>query len=270
MTMQHHKCKGQGQSHGTEDKVRGFMSVFKQNIAAVKGITSRSTWPVMYFHFDLHGGSGWNEEVDVIGSPVLFAQLANIQGIRYVMHAAELDSHRAKSLGRMLRCDSSCFVRHGDNCDLVAEIPYIIRSHGEKPEYAYGTIVIDPNNPSGGVPYEGLSELFAECKRLDVIFNFPAGAMKRLRTSLSTTGGFSRIVRHPDMRQEWSKKYGQIRRPLTEHQFTLLVFRNTPWNDGHRAIGLYDIDSREGRQLLERAALTESERKKRQLVLPGM
>lgn len=256
-----HRSIGQGQSHITEDKLRGFASVLRQNVMAVKGRG-------IYFHFDLHGGSGWNHDVNVVGSPVLFQQIVREHGGEFVMHAAELDKHRAASLADTLRDDECCFVRHGDNAELVTEIPHIIRAYGENPRFAFGSVLIDPNNPTGGIPWAELECLFAQCNRLDVIFNFPSNAMKRIRKARETTGGCSDCIKSPSsLRIAWNKAYGQIRKPLGPHQFTLLVFRNTKWKNGHRSIHLVDIDSREGCRLLDVAEYTTSERSTQERML---
>lgn len=56
----------QGQSYVTEDKMRGFLSIIETNLRVAKATFERLNFPCRYFHFDLHGGSGHNEQANVI------------------------------------------------------------------------------------------------------------------------------------------------------------------------------------------------------------
>lgn len=245
----------QGQSHVTEEKERGFHSIFETNLRAVKGMFDRLSFDCRYFHFDLHGGSGINEEAKVVGSPVLFRELAESIGVSFRMHVAEIDDGRAKILSRRLDDSDFSFVHHGDNRELAAMIPDIISHCRENPAKAVGSIVIDPNGAKG-IPWGELSDVLARCPRLDVVLNYNAVIMKRM----AGQGMLDLHVSLDQLPSMLNKKHWWIRKPRGIWQFTIIVGRNFAMGD-HKRIQLYNWDSDEGRQCLRRAMHTTEERR---------
>ena len=151
--------QGQGQSDlATEAKVRGLsyalainLRIYAQKFAATK---------FRYWHFDLNAGSGFNDQVGCIGSPLTFlAQAAQIGVERYFAGFCDIDADRVKALLSRpeVSNDERAFVFHGDNAALVGAIPSIIADRGERVEYALGTVVSDDN--ATGVPVAELAKL---------------------------------------------------------------------------------------------------------------
>ena len=124
-----------------------------------------------------------------------------------------------------------------------------------------GSVLIDPNSPNNGIPWTQLERTLSVCKRLDVIMNFPATAMKRIKGSMDRTGhAMGGYVSLGDAMRRLKKQYWLIRKPRGAHQFTIIVGRNTEWND-HKALEFFDIRSQVGRELFAKATLTEDELK---------
>jgi len=75
--------KNQGQSGiVTEAKERGLSLTFQSNLWVFRRLKSRfSNSKFKYFHFDLNCGSGWNDDVDCIGSPIAFVDSASAVGV---------------------------------------------------------------------------------------------------------------------------------------------------------------------------------------------
>ena len=249
----------QGQSLITEDKERGFASFFGQQLKCFKALwDGRYT----YFHFDCHAGSGFNAEVDVVGSPVLFANLASERlGPGWVMVASEIVGSRAKELGTHLKDTPNAYVMAGDNEEMLACVPDIIASHGERPAYAQGSILLDPNNQDG-IPVGTLHKVCALCQRLDVVFNFPGNAMKRISlpggdgSRLDNCNG--KCIHIEDLPYIMNKRHLLIRTPLGAHQFTLVVGRNIAWGQ-HRTLGIYDWHSATGQQIRRKVSMSEKQ-----------
>lgn len=207
----------QGQSEITEEKARGFTSVFEQQAIVVSRFHQSK-----YVHIDLHAGSGFNEKVNVIGSPLLFTQVARKHRLDYLMFCVELDKNRAKTLGERLVNDARSFVTTGYNAELCDAVPDLLRVHGIEPQFAMGSVLLDPNGfaENDQIPWQALERLFHTCGRLDVLFNYPGTGYTRNR-------GHPLFVGIDDLPQKLSKKHWFVRQPLPVHKFTLCVGRNT-------------------------------------------
>lgn len=258
----------QGQSRSTEDKERGFASMFAINLRIFQ-----AKFPGhIYFHFDLHAGSGWNEKVNVVGSPLLFVDLANDTGVDYRIHAVEQDKGRASTLAGLLGHSDRAFVHHGDNCDFVPLIPELIRYYGDRPEFAIGSILIDPNN-TNGIPWNEVASVLGKCPRIDVMCHFPAGAMKRIFYGVIAKGNECETWKAmSDAIGMFRKKHWLIRDPRFggPHHFTTLIGRNIAIKE-HRSIGFHSLETREGFRLFQKAVLNKAEYQqyidKQQLIL---
>ncbi len=257
--------EGQGQSDTTEKKERDLETVFVlQNIYfnrfKSKNPSQRNKFP--YFHFDCHAGSGINEDVGVIGSPLLFREIAIQQGAKFIMVAIEKNEERGLLLANRLKLFPNCFVQIGDNKELVESIPSIIRRFGDNPSFAFGSVLIDPNSPKDlnepSIPWDGLRELGRVCPKVDVVFNFPGTAMKRIRCTFGTENRY--FVDLDKLPNRLRKKHLLIREPIGRTHFTLVVGRNYDYGDWKNR-GFYDWNSREGKRLRRKARFTEKERK---------
>lgn len=244
---------GQGQSDVTEFKERGISAACAVSLRIFAGKFAQR---YRYFHFDINAGSGWNTEVNCIGSPVAFVRQAIQQGVdRFAAHFCDIDADACRSLlaHAEIGGDSRCSVFHGDNRGLVPAIPDVIQAARENPRHAIGTVLIDPNGC--GVPLDELSRLNAVAPKLDFIVNWNSVAFKRNRCA---NGGTD--LR--DALRALGKKHWLIRKPLGIHQFTLLVGRNLEVG-AHKALGFYDLDTSIGRYIFDQCDLTRSEFKSR-------
>ncbi|NKC10992.1 MAG: three-Cys-motif partner protein TcmP [Gammaproteobacteria bacterium] len=246
---------GQGQGASTEEKIRGIYGLLKMNIDMVRGIRSRKTSAAAYFHFDLNCGCGWNHRVNpphgVMGSPLVFLQAAVDTG--FDNYRAWFVDENPQATDELIRqaelmttdgsIESELSVVTSDNGDFCESIPDFIKQGGDRPEFALGTILLDPNGPNG-VPWAQLQAVFAQCERLDCIFNFPGTGMKRLPE------GHINRVQLKDVPELFRKSHWLVREPMPSQQFTLLMGRNTESGDWSKA-GFHHWDSRRGREIRE-------------------
>lgn len=242
----------QGQSENTEEKSRGFSSVFTQQVAVVSN--SLAMKHCRYVHVDLHAGCGWNDEVDVIGSPLLFQSIARSSRMDYRMFCCEIDKERCRQLGDRLAKDSCSFPHWGNNSELCAMLPDLLRAHDVEPSMAIGSILVDPNGFVDQIPWGELSKLFKVCGRMDVVFNFPGTA-------------YTRNIGHPEhvhidrLPMLLNKKHWFIRHPLRTQKFTLCIGRNTDKLKIPSRLGLpfAEWDSNDGKWYRMKAMHTQSE-----------
>lgn len=250
----------QGQSDATKHKNRGFASAFAINLTICR--KGKSEWHRTrpYFHFDLNAGSGWNHEVNqprgVMGSPLAFLAAAeSANKPEFVAHFVEQDDARGKALAKRPKIlgDRRCFVHIGDNADFVPAIPAIVRRNGEKTEYARGSILIDPNGPTGA-PWDEVAAVSMICPRLDLFINWSGTAMKRL------PDGHEKRLEVDDLPTLFHKEAWLVRIPHGPWQWSLLLGRNYRTGD-HKAAGFMHWDSAEGAAYIEKLKLTGRERK---------
>jgi three-Cys-motif partner protein len=240
---------GQGQSAATEAKERGLGAAFATNLRIFNSRFGNDRRAI-YMHFDLNCGSGTNEEVGCDGSPIAFlhaARRADVQ--RYMASFIDRDTKAVKDL---LACkevseDDRCFVHHGDNGEYIDVIPDIISNRRERPEFAIGSVLCDPNGTD--IPVARLAQLSVACPRLDIFLNWNSAAYKRQRGAKGTLR---------DAVDAIGKKHWLIRAPLGIHQFTVLIGRNVAVND-HKSEGFYHLQSERGQEIFDRCNLTRGE-----------
>lgn len=233
----------QGQSDATEWKERGLQAAFKVNIDVFKA--KKFDQKYTYWHFDLNCGSGQNEEVGCIGSPLAFLNAA---------HNADLESYfagfcdiNADSLEllqerKAVKEDARSFLFHGDNASLIEAIPDLIRAKGENPQFAMGMVLSDPNNSD--VPFDQLAWLSSVCPRIDFVINWNARLFKLYQAH---DWGKDRHTLASAMRM-FNKAHWLIRQPQGNWRWTLLIGRGMRIND-HRAMGFFHLDSDTGRRI---------------------
>lgn len=241
----------QGQSQATIDKERriGAALAVTMKIVAAKFGSSRYN----YFHLDCNAGSGWNEEVNVPGSPAVFWRLAAqyLPNMPLKAFFAEIDSTRAAALLRAVpTAHQHCsFIFPHDNAEVIEVFAEFIRSSRERAQHVMGSILIDPNGYfyRGGVPVEGLRQFVREFPKIDLILNLNS------RTYQLQRGKGHNVQSPREILQSLGKKFWLVgeARP-GGHRFLLAVGRNFDPGE-HRAVGLYDWNSEEGRYILNSA-----------------
>lgn len=247
----------QGQGASTEFKQRGLGSVFAVNLRIFQSRFGKDDWG-RYMHFDLNAGTGYNDLAGCIGSPLAFLNAAQDMGVsRFNAFFVDREGDSLKQL--MTRPElqrKECQCHHGFNESFMDAIPDLIQQCGERPKWALGTILSDPNGAD--VPFEKLGLLNAQCPRLDFVVNWNSTIFKRLMAS-SKHEGRGRLS---DALRVMGKKHWIISPPKGRQQFTLLVGRNFPVSD-HKAIGLADLDSPQGRYWFDLLNHTQAEREQR-------
>lgn len=251
--------KVQGQSgDATEIKQRGLSFAFRVGMVVAKKYPADG-----YFHFDLHAGSGYNDEAGCIGSPLAFLSEARRAGCtHYFAGFCDRDRAQIETLLRRPELDHDrCRLFHGNNAELLRMVPDIIRLYGKKRLYALGSVLSDPNGAD--VPIDELAWLARECPRIDIILHWNSTIVKRLRGGIKPSQ-MSLI----DATEYIKKSSWLIREPAGIHQFTMLIGRNYRFGDW-KSFGFYHLDSREGQEVLQRCSLPKHELLRMQATAQG-
>lgn len=241
--------KGQGQSDVvTERKIRGISSALALNMTVFKSL-KRKNARARYQHFDLNAGSGINEDAGCIGSPLAFLEATKIAGVNHFnAHFVDHNKGRIKELLKRPGMEAEeCNIHYGDNRTFALSIPGIIIHHGERPERALGSVLVDPNGTA--VNIDILHWLSAQCPKLDFIINWNAAAFKRCQ------GDKGRLE---DITSPFVKRHWLIRDALGPWQWSLLIGRNFKMND-HKSEGFHHLDSPMGQKIFRKLNHTKKE-----------
>lgn len=246
----------QGQSRFTAHKIAGFEAALTQNLSIVRVIGAPR-----YFHFDLNAGSGWNDKAGCYGSPIAFREAANKAGMPAALSfCCEMDLPSARRLQKKTEGDRQTYVVAGRNQDFVGMIPYIIKRYGCALGEAYGSILLDPNDQRrDAIPYEELRHVTACCPRLDVFFNFPQLAIKRMSASVQKGTLKPEFAKDcfdiDEMRDVIGRDHLWIKQTPAMGNFALVVGRNFAKVSHDRKTGLHPWDSELGLLYRERCKM---------------
>ena len=248
----------QGQGDGTEYKERSLGAAFWVNLTICAKHPRCKDKP--YHHFDLYCGSGFNDISRCEGSPLAFWRAVELTGKAPVFaHFVDEIQEQISLLctqfyGHPYALNS--FIHHGDNASFIPLIPFLIRERGDNPEYALGSVLIDPNG--AGIPWDELIELTHQCPRLDVFLNFNVSIVNRI-SGYKHNKSQRRVERLENVPGILGKNHVLIRNPTGgRNSFVLLVCRNIKTRE-HRSLGFYHWDSADGLRIRRTTGLTKAE-----------
>lgn len=172
----------QGQGMFTAIKQAGLGAVFATSLDISMGGAARA-FP--YWHIDLNAGCGWNEKADCEGSPLVFLRAAAERGRSVRTYFCDVDPEKVRSLRGNV--ESLC-LPHDDAhvsyvaCDNAVALPAILKeiAGAERPKYAVGTCLCDPNGYPHGFPVEAIRAFAAACPRIDLVLNLNVSLFSRV------------------------------------------------------------------------------------------
>ena len=222
---------------------------------------------------DANAGSGWNEEVGVAGSPIVFHTLANerLTDMRHESFFCDVNADRIKELQKKLERlnyqNSYCLL--GDNDDALDVFEERIRQTERKPHYAVGSVIADPNgywyrNLKGvGAPVRALTGFAIRFPRIDIILNLN---MRIYRLQRALNHG---VIPPIDVFLSLKKSHWLVRRTACGgDDFLLAVGRNVATGD-HKALGFHDVSGDAGRRIIHIAEFGLGEEKRKESARQG-
>jgi len=249
----------QGQGIGTARKQELFYHANAVGMRIVVSKAQLSRFP--FWLFDGNCGSGWNDEVGVIGSPINAHKVADWVGLaasRRQFYFCDRNRASMVALQDRLAADpawEACsHLLNGDNEEGLALFGQRIADR-EKPEFAVGAVIVDPNGwfyrdrKGEGPPIDGLQAFAQQFKRIDIILNLNVRTYV-LQKGQAQKGHGPGVMRPTEVlrclhRNNWL--VGRIK--VGQSRFWVAVGRNVATGD-HRKVGLYHIDSKEGREVM--------------------
>jgi hypothetical protein len=264
----------QGQSGHTIEKQYGLGKVLGQWLSIIGAIKANAMagkyrpemaiiakMPVLYV--DMNAGRGWNEEVNCIGSPLLFVEQASKHSFDKTVHFIESDEKSVTLLGERLYevlRDSSQELPNiwcGNHSDIL---PGILIQCDKR----YGLIYHDPNGLPSFELLESLSK-HPNMRFVDILIRISGTNYKRIRNGLNGFGtkrGYPTLVnKYPNLKDQLktiNKKEWLIRDIIDPDpsQWTFLL--GTNWTDypSWEAQGFYKTSSSKGAAILNRVSYT--------------
>lgn len=244
----------QGQGVGTQRKQELFYHANAVGMRIVAKHPKLSRYP--FWLFDGNCGSGWNDEVNVIGSPITAHLAADYVGLtvdRRRFHFCDRDRESMLRLQARLANDpaweAASYLSIGDNEEGLELFAQCITAQ-EKSAYALGAVIIDPNGwfyrnaNSDGPPTEGLRLFARRFPRIDVVLNL------NVRTYQLCKGQSIDVPSPIDVLRSLTRQHwlvGWIK--MGNSRFLVAVGRNLETGD-HRKVGLHHLDSEEGRVIM--------------------
>jgi three-Cys-motif partner protein len=254
----------QGQSEHTEEKEYGLGKVLSQWLSVVDRIVAKYkiTSPVLYV--DMNAGAGWNEEVNCIGSPLLFLSESEKHDFKKEIYFLDSSANSVVELGeRILEAEprdmTSCHLIVGDHHE---SLPGIIDKHR-----GYGLIYHDPN----GLPsFDLLREIYQRPNtgKLDILIRISGTNYKRIRNGVDSLGKKKQISdligKYPNLKDQLksiNKKQWIVRDIIDPdpYQWTFLLGTNFVDFKAWESQGFYKIESSKGAAILNRISYTVKE-----------
>lgn len=245
---------GVGFSGATPGKQYALSMLLRQHIAITKSVIEKHDWASReYVFIDCNAGPGTNNDIDCLGSPLVFLDAISGMSISYKAYFVEIKSSNAHSLERVIGRRANCEVVCDNNQNAVIDIVSSL------PDYSYGLIYTDPN----GVPdFQCLLEptySLKNAQRLDALIRVSGSSVKRARCA-----GMTDDTRYLSQRLNAIKKHWIIQRidPSDKFQWTFLL--GTQWRGykDWKTHGFYKINSQKGSEYFSTVDFTKEERKR--------
>jgi hypothetical protein len=247
----------QGQGDHTTEKQYGLEKVLSQWLSIMDRIVAKYkiTSPVLYA--DMNSGSGWNEEVNCIGSPLLFLSESEKHNFKKAIYFLEENARSVVELGeRILETEprdmTACQLIVGDHRESLPKI--IDKYHG------YGLIYHDPN----GMPsFDLLRDLSKQPNfaKVDILLRISGTNYKRIRNG---TKAVSNTISYPNLKDQLksiNKRQWIVRDIIDPDPFQWTFLFGTNWTEykDWESQGFYKVESSKGAAILNRISYTLKE-----------
>jgi len=241
----------QGQSKATRPKQEALAGFLMPHARIVQVIQSKHSWAGPYCYIETNAGSGWNDEVECLGSPlVALNQLIQCDHLKYQCTFIEKSQSSVALLNE--RVPDDCLVLNADHATALPGL--------ELPRNAFGLVYADPNALKDA-PFEAMRAFFSrpEAQRIDALININAHTVYRV-IAAQNAGNLTNYYDLSGIMRRVGKRHWWIRQPFNTagNKWTFLFGSNNPKLNikglGSVNLPLFSCDSRQGTEIL--ASLT--------------
>ena len=249
---------GIGRSQYTIFKNENFALILKTQLAIVKQIFKKNyTWlENTFYYIDANAGEGSYAMEDgsvCLGSPIVALAELHKSDLRHEAYLIEISKDNCKKLRDRLSQEEfygDCVnVHHGDQYEIL---PGLLNAKDGKRK-RLGMLYTDP---SGTPPDFNLLTRISHNNRfeqIDFLIYCSATNIKRI------IGAGNDCIRLKEAIETINKKYWLIREPMGRHQWTFILGTNWKGFPQFEKIGLYQVTTEKGQEILKRLNYTNKE-----------
>ncbi len=245
---------GQGYSEWTPTKQRFFRRFIRLHLKIAASAMAKC-YQRRYTYFDLNAGCGVDPDTNEDGSPLIFVDEAEKNGLEYQAYMVEINDASHEVLRSNL--DAAKAYRaaavHADHSEFVSD--FYQRGYGKK----FGLFYADPTGLDD-LPLELLAKLSRYWTKADILMMVQGTSIKRGVKA----HGHPRLL---NRLETINKRRWAVREPADKYQFTFLYGTNGPlpvW----AAEGFHDITTSKGQEILRKLNYTIEENQNGTNTLP--
>ena len=216
----------QGQSEATKPKQQALGSFISAHSKIVEVIQEKhSEWAGPYVYIETNAGSGWNDNVDCIGSPlVALDALGKHSELKYQATFIERSVDSANSLENRI-------ALRGHKAEVINKDHAIALPSIRVPRGSFGLVYADPNALKDA-PVEALKTFFKQttASKIDVLINLDAHMRRRVVEGQRKGGNAGNYDDLAGLMRAIPKEHWWIRQPFVSAgaKWTFLFGSNTP------------------------------------------
>ena len=215
----------QGQSDATRPKQEALSSFISAHSKIVEVIQGKYPSAGPYVYIETNAGSGWNDEVDCIGSPLVALEaLGKHPELKYKATFIERKNDSAAEL-------LNTMAFYGHTAEVINKDHAIALPSIRVPPGSFGLVYADPNALKDA-PVEALKTFFtqAAASRIDVLFNLDAHMLRRVVEGQRKGGNPGNYDDLAGLMRNIPKKDWWIRQPFVSagSKWIFLFGSNTP------------------------------------------
>jgi three-Cys-motif partner protein len=249
------KEDGVGYGDCTEIKIAHFTKIVSMHLVVTQFVLNKfnKVYPLHYHYVELTAGKGFSPG-GVKGSPIAFLEQAEAENFKlpYQADFIECETKNIGELEEALKHEKESKGWKGANwrfhCGKYQEeIPLLLKSKS----YEFGLVFVDP---SGDLPDFDTLHYIAEMRpKMEILIYLPSTNVKRTYQYTE-----KRLTDYIDI---IGKKNWLIRKAIAWDQFkwTFLLGSNAPIFKDYKSIEFFRLESKQGKDILEKLNLTEKE-----------
>ena len=251
-------------SDETEAKEADFRGILRMHVPVCKGILGRWGSGSSYLYVDLYAGPGNLEHKGrrFIGSPLIAQDILTEFGVQHEAVHFEQDPAVAVRLAEALWVPASLLDTpdpesapiYPEPCQVA--FPRWLAERGPQPS-RLGLVYADPVRDE--IPVGLLNKAAELMPRVDLLSYVSATQYKRRRGEDIWRNGRSERPLLSDHVNAVKKRYGLIRKPRSQWQFTFILWSNWGELPDWHGRGFYRLDEPEGTRILECLDLTDKQ-----------
>ena len=250
------KVDNVGHGDCTEIKIAHFTKIIGMHLAITQSVLKKypTLYPQYYRYIELTAGKGISPDGKIKGSPVAFLEQAELENFKlpYQADFIECETKNIGELEQALTHERKNQGWKGINWNFHCskyqdEIPLLLKQKSDE----FGLVFVDP---SGNIPDFDTLHYIAEMRpKMEILIYLPSTNVKRI---FQYTG-----KRLTDYLDAIGKKNWLIRNSISWDQFkwTFLLGTNASIFKNYKSIEFFTLDTKRGKDILEKLNLTEKE-----------